>query len=256
MNTAKCALVVTNNDYFAKEVEAQFEKLLSNQFSFKVTSFHEVLNHPKEQIPTLILIDLGEAEEFIFSTVKRICSHFESSRVVCAGQLSDVSIVLEFVKMGVKDFIKFPFEAEELSALSKGLLKQIRANEINGNKQDQKAGKIITVYSPKGGSGLTLLAANLAVSLAEKDPQQSVRVNALLALARMRVQKAVPVLVKMCADSPDSMGGYDAGSASLKQQMLRTINAITGISFKDTNAVQAWWKKTGGEEHEPTPASR
>ena len=174
METSNSVLIVTNDDFFSKEADLQFGKFFLNQPSFKVSSFHEVLNYPSEKAPVLILIDLSEAEEFIFSTVKRICARFESSRIVCAGQLSDVSIVLEFVKMGVKDFLKYPFETEELEVLSKALMKQLSGHGASATNHSRKAGQIVTVCGPKGGAGVTLLSANMAVALAEKSPELKV----------------------------------------------------------------------------------
>lgn len=86
------------------------------------------------------------------------------------------------------------------------------------------------------------------IELSEKDSQPAVRTNAMLALSRMRVRKAVPALVRVCVD-PDT-------SSALQPTVLRTLNLITGVALKDATGVQTWWKKFGEAEYqklEPPP---
>lgn len=84
-------------------------------------------------------------------------------------------------------------------------------------------------------------SADKLIAAAEKDEFQPVRVNAMLALARMRVRKAVPALVRVIAnaDTPPAM----------LQQALRTLDGITGVSLKDAKAVESWWQRMGQAEY-------
>lgn len=79
------------------------------------------------------------------------------------------------------------------------------------------------------------------IELSEKDAQTAVRTNAMLALSRMRVRKAVPALVRV-AVNPET-------SSALLPTALRTLNLITGVSLKDAAAVQTWWTKFGEAEY-------
>ncbi len=165
MSVPYSVLIVTNEDFFATEAIQHFRKVLPSYIQFTRCNFHEVLSQRKQAPPTVVLVDLGEVKDFVFSLVKRIANHFENSRLVGAGYPADVSLLLDFVKMGVKDFLKFPFEDDEI----KRLAEEIRlepAHSTNVKKYQQ--GQIVTIYSPKGGSGVTLLTANLAVAIAKK----------------------------------------------------------------------------------------
>ena len=86
-----------------------------------------------------------------------------------------------------------------------------------------------------------LSAAGKLAELAEKDACEQVRVNAMLALAKMHVSQAVPALVRVSKD--------EQSSPALRQQAVRTINGITGIQFKDAAAVQKWWQNKGEAEY-------
>jgi HEAT repeat protein len=85
-----------------------------------------------------------------------------------------------------------------------------------------------------------LSAAPKLIELAQKDSNPNVRTQAMLALGRMRIQKAVPPLVAMLAD--ETAGERDRDLA------LRTVVTITGIGFKDAASVSGWWTRQGEKE--------
>lgn len=85
-------------------------------------------------------------------------------------------------------------------------------------------------------------SADRLIEIAVKDSNSEVRMQALLAIGRMRPQRAVPPLVKSLAEDT-AMNDRD------KLQILRTINAVTGIQFKDAAGVDAWWKRQGEKEY-------
>lgn len=163
-------LIATNSDSFFKEASSLFGKFLAPDAKIESVTFHEILNLPKKLAPTAVLIDLSEQEEFVFSQIKRISQHFENSRIVCAGHPADVSLLLEFVRMGVKDFLKLPFEDAEV----KNIIDQFSTPHAHTASKKDKA-KIITFFSPKGGAGVTFVAANIGVALAS-DPKLRVAV--------------------------------------------------------------------------------
>ncbi|GEM_PF-2208699 len=163
-NVARSVMVVTNNTSFLKETVSHFKNFFCPSTPFKNCTFNEALSQPKEQNPFLVLIDLTEPEEFVFSQAKRIAAHFENAKVVCIGHPSDVAVVLEFIKVGVKDFLKLPLNEEEIKKLCERSLDPPEFLTVNTKI---KKAKVITLYSPKGGTGLTFLTVNLGVALAK-----------------------------------------------------------------------------------------
>lgn len=85
-------------------------------------------------------------------------------------------------------------------------------------------------------------ATDKLIEVAVKDSNSEVRMQAMLAIGRMRPQRAVPPLVKVLSEDV-TLNDRD------KLQIVRTINAVTGIQFKDSNAIDAWWKRQGEKEY-------
>lgn len=79
------------------------------------------------------------------------------------------------------------------------------------------------------------------IELAEKDTVPAVRSHALLALSRMRIPRAVPAAVRICL-KPDL-------SPAEQRQALYVLSELTRVGLKDSNAVEAWWKKSGQAEY-------
>lgn len=85
-------------------------------------------------------------------------------------------------------------------------------------------------------------SADKLIEIAVKDTNSEVRMQAMLAIGRMRPLRAVPPLTKLLLEDA-TLNDRD------KLQIVRTINAVTGIQFKDANAVDAWWKRQGEKEY-------
>ncbi|MCY3023527.1 MAG: HEAT repeat domain-containing protein [Planctomycetota bacterium] len=84
-------------------------------------------------------------------------------------------------------------------------------------------------------------ATDKLVELAEKDPQPPIRLNAMLALSRMRPRRAVPALVRVCVDADTA--------PAVQRQALHALNAITGVTLKDAKGLRTWWEKFGEAEY-------
>jgi pilus assembly protein CpaE len=71
---------------------------------------------------------------------------------------------------GADDYLTKPFDPTELELRVRALITRARA--ARGDEQVPPPGRVITVFSLRGGSGTTLLAVNIAVSLAQMLEQE------------------------------------------------------------------------------------
>jgi pilus assembly protein CpaE len=79
--------------------------------------------------------------------------------------LGDINEKLKAFELGADDFMPKPFQPKELQARVKVHLRRSMA-QVEPPQEDQKT-KIIAVFSLRGGVGVSTLAANLAVGLAQ-----------------------------------------------------------------------------------------
>lgn len=94
----------------------------------------------------------------------------------------DSDMILRGLRAGFKDIISEADSKNLLEAISRVAEKENRFREAllkdNGNEheivEEEKSGKIISIFSTKGGVGKSFIATNLAVGLAETDKKRSI----------------------------------------------------------------------------------
>lgn len=162
----RVVLIVSDDENFRSEALSQLKKLTSNSYTILTRAFDELSQHSESALPSMVLIEVGEQEGKIFSQVESVLAQFPNAKIVGTGRFRNVDLVLELVKLGVKDFLKLPFDPSEVDAM----LAQLHRTPVS--KIRQKSGRIVTMFSPKGGTGATFLTINVGAVLAEAQEAQ------------------------------------------------------------------------------------
>jgi pilus assembly protein CpaE len=142
----------------------------------------EALEQVETHQPDLIILDVVMPQMDGHEVCRRLRRKPEFARVpviILTAQSSQDEKV-RFLNAGADDYMTKPFHALELLARIKVLLR--RAGERPRDDQPQKIeGKVIGVFSLRGGVGVSMLAANLATSLAQLWGRRTVLVDLALA---------------------------------------------------------------------------
>jgi pilus assembly protein CpaE len=104
--------------------------------------------------------------------VQRIVNECSSTAVICASRDSSPDLILRSMRAGARDFIRLPINDEELTTVVE------RTAEFaaeHANDEPKKRGRVVAVFSSKGGCGTTLIATNLAMT--QKNPTCLVDLN-------------------------------------------------------------------------------
>lgn len=108
----------------------------------------------RETHADLVFLDLTDRAADCINFAKRIKRVQPETEVLMVGSTRDPDLLLEGMRAGASDFLAYPFEEEEVTASVKDAL------DRSGNLS--RGGEIVSVFSLKGGVGVTTIAINLA----------------------------------------------------------------------------------------------
>ncbi len=130
--------------------------------------------------PDVILMDINMPGMDGLSATALLGNEVPNTCVIIMSVQGEQEYLRRAMLAGAKDYLIKPFSGDEL----RQAIKQVYANEQNRRKvipletRQPEAGKIITVFSTKGGVGKTTIATNLAVALGTRSRQKVCIVDA------------------------------------------------------------------------------
>jgi pilus assembly protein CpaE len=144
----------------------------------------EAIQISQELNPDVVLMDINMPDMDGIAATEAIRSKQPAVQVVILSVQNDQNYMRKAMLVGARDFLTKPPMGDELisairragdmARIEKSKSAQVQAVVASGNLGGIPGfrgprGKIITVYSPKGGAGCTTLAVNLALTLNNAD---------------------------------------------------------------------------------------
>jgi pilus assembly protein CpaE len=141
----------------------------------------QAIEMAQESKPDIILMDINMPGIDGIGASQTISELVPHSQIIIMSVQSDADYLRRAMLAGARDFLTKPFGGDELITAirrvhekrptiptTKGGRAATPADGQNGGEPLPDEGEIITVFSPKGGSGCTTISINLAVSLADQ----------------------------------------------------------------------------------------
>ncbi len=123
----------------------------------------------KQLKPALVIMQLNPVNEALAATEKIKTEHPQIT-VYLTGMDLDAEVILQAMRAGASELLARPVNGVDISAAVKKLSGRLQQESA----ASRQAGKIVTVFSNKGGVGTTTVATNLAVALAKETGEQVV----------------------------------------------------------------------------------
>jgi pilus assembly protein CpaE len=112
--------------------------------------------------PDCVLLELEATASQTLETVKKIREELPDTGIILSSHESSPQLILSCIRAGAQEFVSRPIDAGELEKAFDHM-RQLLARTVGNGK---KRGKVISVFSGKGGIGATSIVANLGVALA------------------------------------------------------------------------------------------
>jgi len=172
------------------ETRDHLSKLLGFETDVEVVgvaaSGAEALEMAARLLPDVVLMDINMPEMDGIATTELLTARVPTTAVVMMSVQGEADYLRRSMLAGAREFLVKPFSSDELTAS----IRQVHAREREKQGRmapavaaaraaalDGEPGRVVAVFSPKGGVGRTTIAVNLAVAAAGEPEGEVVLVD-------------------------------------------------------------------------------
>jgi pilus assembly protein CpaE len=111
--------------------------------------------------PNACIVALGAEPEAGLRFVERVARECPRTAVICASRDASPDTILRSMRAGAREFLRLPIRPEEFATVYR------RTAEFCSVQPEapKKRGRVLSVFSSKGGTGTTFIATNVAAAL-------------------------------------------------------------------------------------------
>jgi len=157
------------------EILNSVESALKDEEDFSILdrkiSDEEVQSTIAKMQPNIVLFDFKFSKEKTYEIIDNIATQFPAIAVVVIMPESEVNLSDKVILSGARAFILFPFTNKNLLVTLRRVVELLKRNFPDLTSPEfniplpVKPKNTFTVFSPKGGTGSTTVAINLAIAL-------------------------------------------------------------------------------------------
>ena len=141
-------------------------------FDMNINVFEDLTSAEQEissDALNIFIVDISDNYEEYFEQIERIEDNYSDCKFIITSYNLKTDLIVKFLRKSKKEFFEKPVPKNDfISKVTEIIQKLTSEQDFSGH------GKIITVYSNKGGLGKTTIAVNLAMELSQSEKSKKV----------------------------------------------------------------------------------
>ena len=161
------AVVVDSEAPFRKSVRQQLSEFNGIELVGEAENLKGANQLIAKTRPHLVLLELPPRHDEALARAQQWREEYPGLRVFVTSASKSPDQILAAMRAGVSEYLSKPLETKELRDALEKLMRELETQPGPG----MRAGDVVAVFSKKGGLGVTTIAVNLAVALAQAGRQ-------------------------------------------------------------------------------------
>jgi pilus assembly protein CpaE len=120
----------------------------------------------------VIIVDLDSNPDYALEIVEGICS-FSSAAVMVYSEQADLHLAVRFMRAGAREFLTLPLSYDDVA----GALARVSIRHTATRSDKKTTGSLFVFLGAKGGCGVTTIASNFALSIAQESGQSTLLID-------------------------------------------------------------------------------
>lgn len=171
MNKSLKIFVVDKDNITVSIIENYLKEVNSEYSLVKISSLSSAKDKIDENVLNLFIVDASENIDQVGREIDEIEDNFKNCKFIITAYNFKTDDIVKFLRKSKKDFITKPIiKSGFLAIINEIIEKMTTEQDFSGQ------GKVISVFSNKGGLGKTTIAVNLGYELAKRDRRTKVAI--------------------------------------------------------------------------------
>ena len=160
MNRISCLIIETDQEAI-RQIDILGKRIGSIEVRWKTHSVQTGIDIIRKHGPEMVIVGLGPTPEPAIESISTMAKDFPFLYLVALSDRTDSDLILRTIRAGAHDYLCKPVKEIDLRAAAE------KASKLKATRKEPvgRGGKILSVFSNKGGNGTTTIASNLADAL-------------------------------------------------------------------------------------------
>jgi len=176
MSRISCLIIETDQEAI-RQIDILSKRIGAIEVRWKTHSVQTGIDIIRKHLPEMVIVGLGQTPDIMIESISSMAKDFPFLYLVALSDRTDSDLILRTIRAGAHDYLCKPVKEIDLRAAAEKAFKLKATRKESGGR----GGKILSVFSNKGGNGTTTIAVNLADALVRLTGKKVAVVDLVLA---------------------------------------------------------------------------